>query len=240
VGRNQPCPCGSGKKFQRYHLGAVETALSPAPGSAGAMLHARDERLAADIIEHGKRRFGGEMFVRRLSETLGDRASLGQFATPWLAYMLPFEGEPLAAHFLRSRGSSFSAEDRRWIERQLATPIGVWEVLRVDPGRGVDAVDLLTGTRCFVHEAMGSRTGGSWDAVTAARSWAAARFAAWYAEPMPQSDDEAETLGVPWETVRAEFGFDDVGRRALRGGARDELRADYPTPRGGHQARCRA
>ena len=57
---------------------------------------------------------------------------------------------------------------------------------------------------------------------------------------MPQSDDEAETLGVPWETVRAEFGFDDVGRRALRGGARDELLADYPTPRGGHQARCRA
>jgi len=70
--------------------------------------------------------------------------------------MLPLEGEPLAAHFLRSRGSSLSAEDRRWIERQLATPIGVWELLRVDPGRGVDAVDLLTGTRCFVQEAMGS------------------------------------------------------------------------------------
>ncbi len=167
VGRNQPCPCGSGKKFKRCHLGTVETAPSPAPGSPRAMLHARDERLAADIIEHGKRRFGGEMLVRRLSETLGDRASLGQFVTPWLAYMLPFEGEPLAAHFLRSRGSSLSAEDRRWIERQLATPIGVWEVLRVDHGRGVDAVDLLTGTRCFVQEAMGSGMLAPRDAILA-------------------------------------------------------------------------
>jgi len=45
---------------------------------------------------------------------------------------------------------------------------------------------------------------------------------------MAQDDEEAEALGIPWETVRAEFGFDDVGRRALRGGARDELLADYP------------
>jgi len=45
---------------------------------------------------------------------------------------------------------------------------------------------------------------------------------------MAQDDEEAEALGIPWETVRAEFGFDDVGRRALRGDARDELLADYP------------
>jgi len=167
VGRNQPCPCGSGKKVKRCHLGAVETPPSPRPGSPRAMLHARDERLAADIIEHGKRRFGSEMLVRRLSETLGDRAPLGQFVTPWLAYMLPFSGEPLAAHFLRNRGSSLSAEDRRWIELQLATPIGVWEVLRVDHGRGVDAVDLLTRTRCFVQEAMGSTMLAPRDAILA-------------------------------------------------------------------------
>jgi hypothetical protein len=46
---------------------------------------------------------------------------------------------------------------------------------------------------------------------------------------MAQDDEEAEALRIPWETVRAEFGFDDVGRRARRGGARDELLTDYPT-----------
>lgn len=170
VGRNQPCPCGSGKKFKRCHLEAVEAASSPSlpPSSPPrAMVHDRDEQLSAEIIEHGKRRFGSEMLVRRLSETLGDLASLGQLVTPWLAYMLPFEGHPLAAHFLRSRSSSLSAEDRRWIERQLATPLGVWEILRVDPGRGVDVVDLLTGKRCFVHEIKGSGVLAPRDAILA-------------------------------------------------------------------------
>lgn len=45
---------------------------------------------------------------------------------------------------------------------------------------------------------------------------------------MAQDDEDDETWGIPWETVRAEFGFDDVGRRALRGVARDELLAEYP------------
>lgn len=153
VGRNQPCPCGSGKKFKRCHLEVVE-APAPEPSSLRAKLHQRDERLAADILEYGKRRFGAERLVRGLHETLGDRKALGQLVTPWLAYGLPFEGEPLAAHFLRSRSSLLSADDRRWIERQLATRVGVWEILSVDQGRGVEAVELLTGKRCFVHEVM--------------------------------------------------------------------------------------
>jgi hypothetical protein len=41
-------------------------------------------------------------------------------------------------------------------------------------------------------------------------------------------DDEDETWGIPWETVRAKFAFDDVGRRALRGVSRDEVLAEYP------------
>jgi hypothetical protein len=56
-------------------------------------------------------------------------------------------------------------------------------------------------------------------------------FAGWYADLMVQDDDEAEALGIPWETVRAEFAFDDVGRRASRGSSRDELLAEYPNLR---------
>jgi hypothetical protein len=45
---------------------------------------------------------------------------------------------------------------------------------------------------------------------------------------MAQDDEGYETWGIPWETVRAEFRFDDVGRRALPGVSRDELIAKYP------------
>jgi hypothetical protein len=45
---------------------------------------------------------------------------------------------------------------------------------------------------------------------------------------MAKDDEESEERGIPWETVSARFGFDDVGRRALRGVARESILADYP------------
>jgi len=45
---------------------------------------------------------------------------------------------------------------------------------------------------------------------------------------MSHDEEIAEERGIPWETVRAGFAFDDVGRRALRGVSRDELIAEYP------------
>ena len=45
---------------------------------------------------------------------------------------------------------------------------------------------------------------------------------------MSHDEEIAEERGTPWETVRARFAFDDVGRRALRGVSRDELIAEYP------------
>src|SRR5262249_27750733 len=50
---------------------------------------------------------------------------------------------------------------------QIATRLSVWEVLRVEHGKGLDAVDLLTGERCFVHEVMGSEVLAARDAILA-------------------------------------------------------------------------
>ncbi len=169
VGRNEPCPCGSGKKYKRCHLAEAEAAAAPppAPSAPRAPHHERDERLSAQIISYGAQRFGDDVLERHLTASLGTAApgSLDQLLTPWLAYVLQVEGEPLGAHFLRARGAGLSAADRRWIERQLATPLGVWEVLRVEPGRGVDVVELLTGARCFVHEVKASALLAPRDAV---------------------------------------------------------------------------
>jgi hypothetical protein len=153
VGRNQPCPCGSGKKFKRCHLSSVE---APPAASPRAALHARDERVVRDILVFGARRFGGEAIARRADDMLGDRGVSRQLVDPLLAYAWPIEGKPLAAHFLHAQRARLDADDRKWIELQLATRLSVWEVLRVEHGRGVDAVDLLSGERRFVHEVMGS------------------------------------------------------------------------------------
>jgi hypothetical protein len=164
VGRNEPCPCGSGKKFKHCHLSLVE---APPPASPRAALHARDERIVRDILAFGVRRFGTEAIARGVRDAFGERVALGQLVDPLLAYTRPIDGKPLAAHFLHAQGARLDADDRKWIEVQLATHLSVWEILRAEHGRGVDAVNLLSGERRFVHEVMGSEVLVPRDAILA-------------------------------------------------------------------------
>jgi hypothetical protein len=161
VGRNQPCPCGSGKKFKRCHLNAATS------GSPKAALHARDERVVTDVLAFGARRFGADAIARGVKDTFGARAVSRQLVDPLLVYGWPVAGKPLAAHFLHAQRARVDADERTWIELQLATCLSMWEILRVEHGKGVDAVDLLTGERCFVHEVMGSEVLVARDAILA-------------------------------------------------------------------------
>lgn len=173
--RNQPCPCGSGKKFKRCHLGTSEAAGSstasksvaapPAPAaamgsgtSARPAIHGRDERIVAEILAFAAKRFGKAVLSRGVQDVFGDRDVPDQLVSPMLAYGWSFESKPLAAHFLDTNRGRLSGGERAWIELQLATRLSVWEVLRVERGRGVELVDLLSGQRCFVHEVRGSQT----------------------------------------------------------------------------------
>ncbi|MDB4955686.1 MAG: hypothetical protein JWO36_3255 [Myxococcales bacterium] len=165
VGRNQPCPCGSGKKFKRCHLSSVEA--PPPHTSPRAALHARDERIVRDILVFGARRFGAEAIARGVDDTFSARRVSRQLVDPLLAYAWPIDGKSLAAHFLHAQGARLDADDRKWIELQLTTRLSVWEILRVEHGRGVEAVDLLSGDRCFVHEVMGSEVLAPRDTVLA-------------------------------------------------------------------------
>lgn len=162
VGRNHPCPCGSGKKFKRCHFGSNEASSSSlqSPSSttrARPAVHDRDERIVADILAFGAKQFGKAALSDGVRELFGDHDVSEQLALPMLAYGWPVDGKPLAAHFLDANRGRLSGGDRAWIELQVATRLSVWEVLRVERGRGVQVVDLLSGQRCFVHEIMGSQ-----------------------------------------------------------------------------------
>src|SRR5262249_61171301 len=95
--RNQPCPCGSGKKFKRCHLGSVETTPLALPRAA---LHDRDQRIVADVVAFGARRFGTEAIARAAMDLFDERGVSRQLVEPRLAYTWPIEGKPLGAHFL--------------------------------------------------------------------------------------------------------------------------------------------
>lgn len=162
VGRNHRCPCGSGKKFKLCHLGSAEASSSSPMSSSSASstrpkVHDRDGRLVAEILAFGAKRFGAATLAEGLRDVFGDHPVSKQLVSPMLAYGWSIEGKPLAAHFLDASRERLSGGDRAWIELQLATRPSVWEILRVDRGRGMEVVDLLSGQRCFVHEIMGSQ-----------------------------------------------------------------------------------
>ncbi len=155
VGRNELCPCGSGKKFKRCHLDAInELPLD----SAKASIHVRDERVVHDVIALGARRFGADAIARVVEQKFGTRGAPIQLMSPLVAYEIPFDGKSLAVHFLEAATRGSSADDRTWIERQLQTRLSIWEVLSVERGKGLEVVDLLSGHRCFVDENLGSQT----------------------------------------------------------------------------------
>jgi hypothetical protein len=170
VGRNHPCPCGSGKKFKRCHLDAAEASSTSSSSSASGSpsrpaVHERDERVVAEILAFGAKRFGRSALADGAQDMFGDHDVSVQLVSPMLAYGWPIKGKPLAAHFLEANRGRLSGADRAWIELQLATRPSVWEVLRVERGRGVEVVDLLSGQRCFVQEILGSQTLRFRDAV---------------------------------------------------------------------------
>src|SRR2546428_3084099 len=90
VGRNQPCPCGSGKKYKKCCLPASEAhAATPSP----APVHERDQDLVAQMRRYAKRRFG-EAWARAASD-FADAAQSVQLFGPWSVYVFEVEGRPI-------------------------------------------------------------------------------------------------------------------------------------------------
>lgn len=170
VGRNDPCPCGSGKKYKRCHLGR-DAAPSRVPTATGgsatappetAAIHALDARVTTEMAAHLAGAFG----VKRIAELVaGPDAAAEQLWLPWSLYHRRIDGRTPAEHFLAARAGSLTAQERAWLDAQARSWLGLWEVERVQPGAWLDLHDLLTGERRRVIDASASRTATLRDAV---------------------------------------------------------------------------
>ena len=160
VGRNQPCPCGSGKKYKKCCLPASEAhAATPSP----APVHERDQDLVAQMRRYAKRRFG-EAWARAASD-FADAAQSVQLFGPWSVYVFEVEGRPIVEWFLEERGARLGADERAWLLAQQHAWLSIWEVLAVERGKSVTVRDLLSGEQRCVHEVRGSAVLVSRDAM---------------------------------------------------------------------------
>ncbi|HEY8166794.1 MAG TPA: SEC-C metal-binding domain-containing protein [Gemmatimonadaceae bacterium] len=152
-GRNDPCFCGSGKKYKKCHLALEQATAARSP------VHDLDERVSTSMLSFGAARFGEdfERHVKTLPSTL-PFDEIQRFALPFLLYEAPLDGRLVAETFLKEQARMLSEREREWIERQLQAWLTIWEVTAVNPGRTVSLVDRITGQPREVEEVSASRS----------------------------------------------------------------------------------
>jgi len=163
--RNDPCPCGSGKKYKKCHGAAVPPEVAALPTNA------RAEWLRADVVLQRQKRLGQELTdwaTKKLGAEWANAAFDAWGLAPdedlsdheadiWAAWSLfrhvpSAMGAPIGAKWLAESGARAGEDDRTLVEAALAMHFGLWEVETVEEGVGATVTDRLTGRTLFVHE----------------------------------------------------------------------------------------
>jgi hypothetical protein len=176
VGRNDPCPCGSGKKYKRCCLEKD----APAPGAwtagerdsalASLMRFARragldGDRAAAELTFWGKR-------LAKLTEAEAREAVDSEesrlFFYEWFVFDCPLHGGgTVVERFLARDGGGLRSGERRYLERMRLSHLRPYEVQAVRLDEGLDLLDLWANKRVRVRERLATRQLVPWDVLAA-------------------------------------------------------------------------
>jgi len=171
-GRNEPCSCGSGKKFKKCCLLKQE----PPADLLWRRLRSVNDELVHRLTEHAIREFGEDSLTEAWEEfwlwdeeqeafdPVSDKNQL--FGPFYLYNWYREEGDdqPLASplnrtiakDYLRVRGRGLPDLERRFIEASIEAPFSFHEVLEVIPGRELILRDVFLGTGVTVTEKLAS------------------------------------------------------------------------------------
>jgi hypothetical protein len=178
LGRNDPCPCGSGKKYKHCCLNAEANRAANDRSEAipraiqwlltkygEAVREALDEGFFGSLDDDEYDRLPGQ----------GDDAYVGIMinAMEWLlsdGFMTVKGEERRVADLLLARGGPlFSAEQRQWIELLTAMPLRLYEIVEVRQGECMTLKDILLPERppVLVREKSGSQQASPYDLIAA-------------------------------------------------------------------------
>ncbi len=177
-GRNDPCWCGSGKKYKKCHLAADEGAeLTDAQEAEGSENPGEEMPVQAALMARvldASRAWHKESDIRRAKKMYFDEsgeveADEGQIDAfiQWLLHDFrdPATRQTPIEHFLRTRGANLTQAERERLESLRDARFGLYEVERVVPGSGIDVHDVFGGDRMFVHDVSSSKSMHRWDCL---------------------------------------------------------------------------
>ncbi len=159
IGRNQPCWCGSGKKYKTCHLDSDRGAISPPePTSERSRLWQRV--LFATLDYYPKAITDAEMH-RYLGFGILDVAGRDDRIPPFVTWLTigfrPGLGSQTAVERFRADTRGLKPSEKRLLDSWAASRFSLHSVVAVDRGTGISVQDYFTGRRVFVADKMSSQ-----------------------------------------------------------------------------------
>jgi hypothetical protein len=171
IGRNDPCPCGSGKKYKRC---CQNQSVAPPSDFLWRQLRAVDDQLTHQLLKHAKRLYGYEGFEAAWGDFSGGElddfdpnSPHNQAFFPWYLFNWKPEAEEaeddrsecptIAKSYLNRYSKRVSDQERQLIELISQQPFSFHEVMTCEPGQGYRLRDILLGQEVDVIEHTGSQ-----------------------------------------------------------------------------------
>jgi hypothetical protein len=171
VGRNDPCPCGSGKKHKRCCLERDEDAARPAAGERGDGPRERIlEALDRWILRPEQREMREEALASFCRGAPPDEVvddDDGDRLMGYVCFDHLFDGRPATDLFLETAGRRLDDDERWALGRLAAARLRVYQVTEVVREEGLHLRDLWSDERLFVSERLATRQLHAWDLLAA-------------------------------------------------------------------------
>lgn len=178
TGRNDPCPCGSGKKYKKCCLSIEDKQSRGFPEIADKdwlalrrlegvvfdqhLLPFATQELPQEVIKYAL----ADCFPEDLPESFDERAFFDQFFLPWFLFnWLPYDDFgltqfvpeiSLAANYLTLYGDQLNAREKRFIQAMNQTYYSFYAVLEVKLNESLLVKDILLGTTHTLKERQGT------------------------------------------------------------------------------------
>jgi hypothetical protein len=171
VGRNAPCPCGSGRKYKKCCLGKDPGAPYTRADRESALVKLVDFSMVAEFA--GERLAAGAAFWSPWLDARGEggrsamdlEASVGAFST-WFALDVPLvSGATVLQLMLRRQGASLGRGEREYLDRMRDTHLRPYQITDVKLDEGLRLIDLWSGEHVWVQERLGTSQLVRWDLI---------------------------------------------------------------------------
>ena len=185
IGRNDPCPWGSGKKYKRCCLEKIQDSAD----SLWARQRAASDELIARMVRYAARKLGPQIDDAWADFELDDGVDPfepgceeGAIFMPYLLFHwdpygsrrrkgVPAQGGMVARWYLQEEGKRVSDTQRHILEQATTQPLSFYEILASVPDSSLTLRDILTGWEVSVKEMLASQGARPGD-ILYAQIWA--------------------------------------------------------------------